>query len=46
LFIWHDPRRPGDGQQIEGAQIMDIAPSILRALGVGIPPVMQGHARF
>jgi predicted AlkP superfamily phosphohydrolase/phosphomutase len=46
LFIWHDPRRPGDGQRVEGAQIMDIAPTILRALGLNVPAAMQGRALF
>jgi predicted AlkP superfamily phosphohydrolase/phosphomutase len=42
MFILHDPRRRGAGRQVQGAQLMDIAPTILRRMGVPIPPDMQG----
>jgi predicted AlkP superfamily phosphohydrolase/phosphomutase len=44
LFIWYDPRRPGGGRRVEGAQLMDIAPTVLRALGLAAPAQMQGRA--
>ncbi|MCL6511477.1 MAG: alkaline phosphatase family protein [Anaerolineae bacterium] len=44
LFIWHDPRKPGGGRKVEEAQLMDIAPTLLRALGVSVPRAMQGRA--
>ncbi len=43
LFIWCDPRRPGGGRKVEGAQLMDIAPTVLRALGLPVPAPMQGR---
>jgi predicted AlkP superfamily phosphohydrolase/phosphomutase len=41
LYILHDPRGRGGGLS-QRRQLMDIAPTILRALGVAIPPDMQG----
>ncbi len=42
LFILHDPAKPGNGREIEGAHVMDIAPTILHKLGVEIPPDFEG----
>ena len=42
MFILYDPRRRGASRQVQGAQLMDIAPSILRLMNVPIPPDMQG----
>lgn len=44
LFIWHNPRHPGGGRRVTGAQLMDIAPTVLRALGLAAPTRMQGKA--
>lgn len=44
LFIYYDPAQPVGGRQVEGLHIMDIAPTILTALGVEIPPGMRGRA--
>ncbi|MCE5218186.1 phosphodiesterase, partial [bacterium] len=38
--------RPGQtsGQRLEGLQLMDVAPTILKALELPIPPEMEGHS--
>lgn len=41
MFIHVDPRRAGQGEQA-ARQLMDIAPMVLKALGVAIPTEMQG----
>lgn len=43
MAIVYDPRRP-QSRQLQGAQLMDVAPTILKYLGVGLPPGLQGHA--
>lgn len=43
MFICYDPERPGHGTQIQGAQLMDVAPSILNTLGLQVPADMQGR---
>ncbi|MCB0265022.1 MAG: alkaline phosphatase family protein [Calditrichaeota bacterium] len=43
MFILHDPANPGKGQEITGAQLMDIAPTVLDLFGVEIPEDMQGR---
>lgn len=42
LFILHHPQRKGAGC-VEGAQLMDIAPSMLDLMGVPIPADIQGR---
>lgn len=42
MFVLYDPRARGTGR-VEGAQIMDIAPTLLRRLGVAVPAAMQGR---
>lgn len=43
ILIAHDPQRPQGGRVLEDRQLMDIAPSILRELGVAALPDMQGR---
>lgn len=43
LFIYYDPRRSLGGKEIHGAQLMDIAPTILQHYGQPIPAQMQGR---
>ena len=43
MFILHDPANPGKGQKSTGAQLMDIAPTVLDLFGVEIPEDMQGR---
>ena len=42
LLIYADPRQNLGGRVIEGAQLMDIAPTILRIMGQSVPEHMQG----
>ena len=42
MFILHDPRRRDGGRELRGAQIMDIAPTVLNLFDVPVPPDMQG----
>ncbi len=42
LFILYDPRHNHGGREVHGAQLMDIAPTVLKLMGVPIPPDMQG----
>jgi predicted AlkP superfamily phosphohydrolase/phosphomutase len=42
MFVLYDPRRRGAGR-VEGAQLMDIAPTLLHRLGQPVPPAMQGR---
>lgn len=41
LFLYYDPRARGQGSQPD-RQLMDVAPTILQAMGVAVPPTMQG----
>jgi predicted AlkP superfamily phosphohydrolase/phosphomutase len=43
LFILYDPRDPAGGIRINGAHVMDIAPTILKRFGMRIPRNMQGR---
>ena len=43
LFIYFDPKRNLGGRELSGLQLMDIAPTILKIMGVGIPDHMQGR---
>jgi bisphosphoglycerate-independent phosphoglycerate mutase (AlkP superfamily) len=42
MAIFYDPRTAGESCQLENAQLMDIAPTVLELLDVPIPPEMQG----
>jgi predicted AlkP superfamily phosphohydrolase/phosphomutase len=44
IFILHDPRNPGRGEQVKGAQLMDVCPTILEALEVKAPTDLQGRS--
>ncbi len=44
LLIFHDPRRPAGGAELDGLEIMDFAPTVLQYFGLPIPADMQGHA--
>ena len=43
MFILHDPNASGKGQMIQGAQLMDVAPTVLDLLNVEVPTAMQGR---
>jgi predicted AlkP superfamily phosphohydrolase/phosphomutase len=42
MFVLYAPGRSAGGQ-LEGCQLMDIAPTILQHMDVKIPAAMQGH---
>lgn len=42
LFIYYDPQQSLHGKTIQGAQLMDIAPTILQTYGQAAPAHMQG----
>jgi predicted AlkP superfamily phosphohydrolase/phosphomutase len=42
LMILYDPFRPLSGQQLEGAQIYDILPTLLDRLGMTPPAGLRG----
>lgn len=44
MMIYHDPQHPGQGERISGAHLMQIAPTVLRMLGVPVPADMQREA--
>jgi len=44
LFILYDPRNPGEGQKIEGAQIYDVAATILDLFDLPAPPGAAGRS--
>jgi predicted AlkP superfamily phosphohydrolase/phosphomutase len=44
IFIYHDPAKPGGGKKLEPQRIMDVAPTILKALGHPVPEDMQGKS--
>ena len=46
IFILYDPRHPGNNQEIKGAHLMDIAPTILNLMGLKVPADMQGKVLF
>ncbi len=43
MFIFYDPQNPQPGVEVKGAQLMDVAPTILNYLGVSVPKDMQGR---
>jgi predicted AlkP superfamily phosphohydrolase/phosphomutase len=42
IFIMWDPRQNHSGRYVEGLQLMDVAPTVLDLMDVGVPPDMQG----
>ncbi|HUY79599.1 MAG TPA: hypothetical protein VMV29_22705, partial [Ktedonobacterales bacterium] len=44
LFVYVDPQRPAAGTVIEGAQIYDVAPTLLARFGVAAPAGLRGRA--
>jgi ATP sulfurylase len=42
MFIYHDPRRNLGGRELQGLQLLDIAPTVLSELGQPVPPDMIG----
>ena len=43
MFILYDPRNERNGEHIEGAHLMDIAPTLLSMMGLRVPSDMQGQ---
>lgn len=43
LIIYYDPKQNLKGKEINNAQLMDIAPTILKNMGISIPQHMQGN---
>ncbi|NJN18464.1 MAG: phosphodiesterase, partial [Oscillochloris sp.] len=43
LFIWHDPQRPGNGQQLHSASLYDMLPSLLDRFGIAAPEGLRGR---
>ena len=41
VFIMYDPRERGRGK-VDGMQLMDVAPTVLDAMGLPVPADMQG----
>ncbi|HEY9879929.1 MAG TPA: alkaline phosphatase family protein [Leptolyngbyaceae cyanobacterium] len=44
LMIFHDPKAPKDGQVLEGAQLYDILPTVLKRYGLNLPDGLRGKA--
>jgi predicted AlkP superfamily phosphohydrolase/phosphomutase len=44
MFILYDPLNPGNNRPVKNAQLMDIAPTVLETMGVGVPEDMQGKS--
>jgi predicted AlkP superfamily phosphohydrolase/phosphomutase len=44
VFLWTDAERRGPPFELADQQIRDVAPTVLRYLGVPIPPYVQGRA--
>jgi len=42
MFIWYDPASNKTGE-VNGHQLMDVAPTLLNAFDINIPKVMQGR---
>ncbi len=42
LMIYYDPRRPGNGRYVAGAQIYDVLPTLLARYGVAAPFGLRG----
>lgn len=44
LMIFHDPKAPKGGQVLEGAQLYDILPTVLKRYGLSLPDGLRGKA--
>lgn len=44
IFIYHDPQRNLNGRELTGLHLMQIAPTVLKLLGIPIPADMQRPA--
>lgn len=42
LFIFYDPRQPGNGTQLTGAQIYDVLPTLLARYNIEAPDGLRG----
>ncbi len=42
IFVMNDPARPGGGREVQGLNIMDVAPTILRLYGLDPEADVQG----
>lgn len=42
MFIYHDPRRDLGGRELQGLQLYDLAPTVLREFGMDVPSDMIG----
>ncbi|NJP07010.1 MAG: phosphodiesterase [Chloroflexaceae bacterium] len=43
LFIWVDPQHPGQGQQVVGASMYDIVPTLLKRWQLAAPAGLRGR---
>lgn len=43
MVIVYDPAKPGGGRELKGAQLMDVAPTVLTLLNQPVPGDMQGQ---
>jgi len=43
MFILYDPQKPGRGREIKGAHVMDVAPTVLKLMGLQIPEDFEGE---
>lgn len=46
IFILYDPQNPGGGQEVPGAKIVDVAPTLLQCFGLKPPENMTGKSLF
>ncbi len=44
LFILYDPRERRSHQEVHGAHLMDVAPTLLRLMGLSVPNGCGGHS--
>jgi predicted AlkP superfamily phosphohydrolase/phosphomutase len=42
MIIYYDPKQHLNGQQLNGLQLMDVAPTVLHLMGLSVPDDMQG----
>jgi predicted AlkP superfamily phosphohydrolase/phosphomutase len=42
MFILYDPKESGGNREVTGAQLMDVAPTVLTLMGLDVSPDMQG----
>jgi predicted AlkP superfamily phosphohydrolase/phosphomutase len=44
IFVMHDPQKPGRGKQLQGMNLVDVAPTVLRSFDLPIPDWMIGKS--